>query len=321
MRKQMTLFIAIMIVASFNLDCGSPAKTGRIGSSQPTDTASPDRVSSEKIEDCAVTPGAVLRVLEQRPSCIKQLVRQTWVMHHTPWDPWELFRESYDDCRNSVECESNGRCAINPGRDRCDTCFWCTGCSLEGDAVRCIVATKESCRDSYGCEDYGRCGVSGKFCVATRLNDCANSSLCRFAGRCGLRAGRCAAVRNEDCRASEFCSVGGLCTAKDGICGAADSGDCRDSVLCEENGRCHAFEGGCFALDEGDCTGPCKKIGNCQWERGSCNVRSDADCAKSEDCKVRGKCKYRFFRGRGNCFTMPFFEETGWREDTWEEPD
>jgi hypothetical protein len=133
----------------------------------------------------------------------------------------------------------------------------------------------ERCQQAVGCEIDGLCAhhdVDG--CVAGEEEHCARSQACRVHGRCTLLGNKCDVVTDADCKASEVCKEDGSCQ------------------------RIIRWDGTAACVPPCDRREPCRAVGYCQRKGERCLPGSDADCAQSLACKLKGRC---VVGGDGRC--------------------
>jgi len=111
---------------------------------------------------------------------------------------FECQAGSEEDCRQSGDCQSLGRCQLLHGK-----------CAVDSDA---------ECKKLPRCRSDGWCTAKNGQCVAASAADCKPSEGCRTYGRCSLRDGSCMALSDADCQQSQVCKRDGACIELQGQC-------------------------------------------------------------------------------------------------------
>jgi hypothetical protein len=177
------------------------------------------------------------------------------------------------------------------------------GCVAKGN--KCVPTSDAECRASTACKSYGLCSKGRSGCRAPNDQSCATSARCKDEGQCLNRGGYCfGASKPEHCSQSTNCKKRGACALFEDSCAPATAQHCRSSEDCRDRGLCHLVTGyrgskSCQVKSHADClrSERCKKYGACSMKadggRGGvfwCEWRNDADCRRSQGCRERGAC-------------------------------
>jgi hypothetical protein len=238
-----------------------------------------------------------------------------------------------DPCRDTMLCDSFGRCSYQ---------------AKEQGKFTCLARTDADCAPSQqACKANGQCTARDGRCVATSDADCAASSGCSGKGMCSAIDDRCQARDAKDCAVRPDCRLEGACTLKKvrqgGIgmysvdwfefyskeqllltpaieaevaSGARDfwrDGDDSRSLPEHDGGTPNAPHGLdprllvlsyppdyreiqlCWDVTPVGCraSSACKEEGLCHAMVDACHAGSNADCQASSACQRAGKCSLR----------------------------
>ena len=238
-----------------------------------------------------------------------------------------------DPCRDTMLCDSYGRCSYQA--------------KGQGNFT-CLARTDADCASSQqACKAYGQCTARDGRCVATSDADCAASSVCSGRGLCSAVDDWCQARDAKDCAVLQGCRLEGACTLKK----VAQGGIGRYSVdlfefyskeqlllppaieaevakggrdfwrdgddsksLAEHDGSTPKRRSGldprllvlssppdyrdiqlCWDVTPVGCRASslCKEEGLCHAMVDACHAGSNADCQASSACQHAGKCSLR----------------------------
>jgi tRNA A-37 threonylcarbamoyl transferase component Bud32 len=146
------------------------------------------------------------------------------------------------------------------------------------------------CKD--GLEESSHC--DGHHCVRPSVT-CER--LCKdhggWAGKVVEGVTRDRARQDSDCKVSSLCKGQGKCIERDGEC--VKTG-CSDSKACSIQGKCVDAGAGydCKVGSDAECAASknCKLKGNCSAGEYSCMPKSESDCRSSEACRAEGLCTF-----------------------------
>ena len=220
---------------------------------------------------------------------------------------------SDSDCRDAVVCKARGQCHKigNECVKDCQSSLECALYGLCGETKDgCTLATAEGCKHALACAEQGLCSLADGRCVAGSDADCQPTEGCRKDGKCSATplgeaywAGTCAARKDADCQKTAGCQFDGRCSARDSHCVAATDPDCARSIACKVDWDCVAKDESCQMEPPSDrcrTSRECKVLGHCSvGDFNQCAAKTDADCASSDVCALRGWC---IADSQGDCF-------------------